>query len=138
MGFFIVMLIILFIPIIMLAVWWAEDWSHGSKDYISFKQFKSFYEINPGRWKLDTCVVGCKKNSYYTNDYIWFKFHLIDFFRYKAYKRIVIRNKKIHASSERYKQMIELVKSDISDFELRTKKEAEDQLNEIWKNSKMR
>ena len=92
--YFLVGAAIVGIPILLLfyvVSYFAEI--DGIKDFISFKQFKSFYEINPNRWELRDCTVECRQSGYLVRN-IRFKFHYIDYLKYARYKRAIDKNKK--------------------------------------------
>ena len=108
------------------------------KTFITFDSFKSFYQVNPERWKLGDYTVACNKTSSYSyiTHQIWFKFNYIDSFRYRRFKRTLNRNNQSAQAIKNYNDMIALVKSDIAVFEEKNKKETEEKLNKIWKLSK--
>ena len=64
--------------------------------YIKFNSFISFYNINPDRWRLnDDSVDFVKEKFYCSSDYIYYKFHFIDFYRYKHWHKKLIKQKKL-------------------------------------------
>lgn len=105
------------------------------KTTITFDSFKSFYQVNPERWKLDDYSVACIKPSYYSymTHYIWFKFNYIDSIRYRWFKYNIKRNNQSAQATENYNDMINIVKADIAAFEKKNKEETEKMLNEIWR-----
>lgn len=83
------------------------------KNKITFKAFKSFYEVKPSRWCLEDTYVVYHKHTGPAK----FKFSLIDTFRYKRF----LKNKdeieeRIQINKE-YSEMIECVRADIADLE---------------------
>ena len=92
--------------------------------YIKFNSFVSFYNINPDRWRLnDDSVDFVKKRSYCSSDYIYYKFHFIDFYRYKHWHKKLIKQKRLQKEMNNMNEMIRIIKSDIA------KLEAESQAN---------
>ena len=92
--------------------------------YIKFNSFISFYNINPDRWRLnDDSVDFVKKRFYCSYDYIYYKFHFIDFYRYKHWHKKLIKQKRLQKEMNDMNEMIRIVKSDIA------KLEAESQAN---------
>ena len=92
--------------------------------YIKFNSFISFYNINPDRWRLnDDSVDFVKKRIYCSYDYIYYKFHFIDFYRYKHWHKKLIKQKRLQKEMNDMNEMIRIVKSDIA------KLEAESQAN---------
>ena len=92
--------------------------------YIKFNSFISFYNINPDRWRLNDDSVDFVKEKFYCySDYIYYKFHFIDFYRYKHWHKKLIKQKKLQKEMNDMNEMIRIVKSDIA------KLEAESQAN---------
>lgn len=55
---------------------------------IEFKQFVSFYNVNPDRWDLNEDVVRCEINDC---KYVALHFNFFDYYRYKSGERRLIR-----------------------------------------------
>ena len=90
--------------------------------YIKFNSFISFYNINPDRWRLnDDSVDFVKEKFYCSSDYISYKFHFIDFYRYKHWHKKLIKQKKLQEEMNDMNEMIRIVKSDIAKLEAESK-----------------
>ena len=86
--------------------------------YIKFNSFISFYNINPDRWSLnDGSVDFIKEKQFCYSNYIYYKFHLIDFYRYKHWHKKIIKQKKLQKEMNNMNEMIRIVKSDLAKFE---------------------
>lgn len=113
------------ICVILLFMWII--WLIGQPNnaiYIKFNSFVSFYNINPDRWRLDDDNVDfVKERSYWSADCIYYKFHFIDFYRYKHWHKKLIKQKRLQKEMNDMNEMIRIVKSDIA------KLEAESQAN---------
>lgn len=86
--------------------------------YIKFNSFVSFYNINPDRWSLDDDGVDFIKEKHFCySNYIYYKFHLIDFYRYKHWHKKLIKQEKLQREINNMNEMIRIVKSDLAKFE---------------------
>lgn len=87
--------------------------------YIKFNSFVSFYNINPDRWSLnDDSVDFVKEIRYYSySNCIYYKFHLIDFYRYKHWHKKLIKQEKLQKEINDMNEMISIIKTDIAKFE---------------------
>ena len=111
--------------VILFFMWinWLIDQPNNAI-YIKFNSFISFYNINPDRWRLnDDSVDFVKEKFYYSSDYIFYKFHFIDFYRYKHWYKKLIKQKRLKKEISDMNEMIRIVKKDIA------KLEAESQAN---------
>ena len=108
---------------IMWINWWIDEPNNAI--YIKFNSFVSFYNINPDRWRLcDDNVDFVKERSCCSsNHYIFYKFHFIDFYRYKHWHKKLIKQKRLENEISDMNEMIRIVTSDIA------KLEAESQAN---------
>lgn len=80
---------------------------------IRFKQFVSFYNINPDRWDLKEDVVRCKIGNY---EYIGLHFDLFDYYRYKKWRKKINKKEIFIKNNEELSKVIEMVKKDISGY----------------------
>ena len=86
--------------------------------YIKFNSFISFYNINPDRWSLnDDRVDFLKEKHFCYYNYIYHKFHLIDFYRYKHWHKKLIKQEKLQKEINNMNEMIRIVKLDLAKFE---------------------
>ena len=86
--------------------------------YIKFSSFISFYNINPDRWSLNNDSVDFIKEKHFCySNYIYYKFHLIDFYRYKHWHKKIIKQEKLQKEMNNMNEMIRIVKSDLAKFE---------------------
>ena len=88
------------------------DWDNYSRDYIrmKFKTFLSFYAINPDRWRLYCdCIEYCPNNTS-------FGFNLIDWVRYKIWKRRLNKWRTKQEHLKKYQSTLELIKKDLEKF----------------------
>ena len=86
--------------------------------YIKFNSFVSFYNINPDRWSLNYDSVDFIKERRYGCPYcIYYKFHFIDFCRYKYWHKKIIKQKSLQKEMNDISEMIRIIKSDIAKFE---------------------
>lgn len=111
--------------VILFFMWinWLIDQPNNAI-YIKFNSFVSFYNINPDRWRLDDDNVDfVKERSCWSADCIYYKFHFIDFYRYKHWHKKLIKQKRLQNEIDNMNEMIRIVKSDIA------KLEAESQAN---------
>ena len=86
-------------------------WNPSPK--IEFKQFVSFYKINPNRWDLQADVVRCEINDY---EYIALHFNLFDYYRYKKWRKKINKKSIFIKNNEDLSKVIEMVKKDISEY----------------------
>lgn len=110
-----------------------------SANSIKFKSFKSFYNINPGKWELhDDYVNYLKPFEYYYNSYnrVKFRFNFIDYYRYRLWKHNLETQKRKIKDYKEYQDVLEEIKKDIAAFEKNNIAETEKQLNDIWKGLK--
>ena len=112
--------------VILFFMWinWLIDQPNNAI-YIKFNSFVSFYNINPERWNLDDGSVNFVKERYCcsSNHYIFYKFHFIDFYRYKHWHKKLIKQKRLQKEIHNMNEMIRIINSDIA------KLEAESQAN---------
>ena len=80
---------------------------------IEFKQFVSFYNINPDRWDLNEDAVRCEINNY---KYIALHFNFFDYYRYKKWRKKINKNSISIKNNEDLSTVIEMVKKDISKY----------------------
>ena len=80
---------------------------------IRFKQFVSFYNINPDRWNLNEDAVRCGINDY---GYIALHFNLFDYYRYKKWRKKINKNNISAMTNEELSKVIEVVKKDICKY----------------------
>ena len=86
--------------------------------YIKFSSFISFYNINPDRWSLNNDSVDFVIERHFCHsNYIYYKFHLIDFYRYKHWHKKIIKQEKLQEEMNNMNEMIRIVKSDLAKFE---------------------
>ena len=110
------------ILLFMLLIWLIDQ--PNDAIYIKFNSFVSFYNINPDRWRLnDDSVDFVKEKFYCSSDYIYYKFHFIDYYRYIHWHKKLIKQKKLQEEMNDMNEMIRIVSSDIA------KLEAESQAN---------
>ena len=77
---------------------------------IEFKQFVSFYNINPDRWDLNEDAVRCEIDDY---KYVALHFNLFDYYRYKKWRKRINKNNISAMTNEELSKVIEVVKKDI-------------------------
>ena len=80
---------------------------------IKFKQFVSFYNINPDRWDLNEDAVRCEINDY---EYVALHFNLFDYYRYKKWRKKINKNSISIKNNEDLSKVIEVVKKDICKY----------------------
>ena len=80
---------------------------------IEFKQFVSFYNINPDRWDLNEDAVRCEINDC---KYIALHFNLFDYYRYKKWRKKINKNSISIKNNEDLSKVIEVVKKDICKY----------------------
>ena len=105
---------------------------------IKFKSFKSFYNINPGKWELHDDYVNYLKlgRYYYGYDRVKFRFNFIDYYRYRLWKHNLETQKRKAKYYKEYQDVLEEIKKDIAAFEENNAAETEKRLNDIWEGSK--
>jgi hypothetical protein len=84
MGWLIAAIIVITLIALCVAIgyWFIEAWDYGGQ-YISFRTFVRYYNINPNKWKLGSESVSIlDNNSCRTTTYISYRFGLIGFYRY--------------------------------------------------------
>lgn len=99
---------------------------NGAK--LKFKAFKSFYNINPDRWDLYDGSVKCKGTS---NSKEYFHFGLIDYIKYKFWRRNLGKRKVEEQHAESIARMIDAVKQDVKRMDLMSQSELEQAKKEI-------
>ena len=80
---------------------------------IEFKQFVSFYNINPNRWDLRADVVRCKIND---DEYVALHFNLFDYYRYKKWRKKINKKNIFIETNEELSKVIEIIKKDITQY----------------------
>lgn len=80
---------------------------------IGFKQFVSFYNINPDRWDLQEDVVRCEINNY---KYIALHFNFFDYCRYKKWRKKINKNNISTKTNEELSKVIEIIRKDITQY----------------------
>lgn len=105
-------ILIILIGMGMFVFYWLA-WLEHCKDYprIKLKDFKKFYALNPERWHMRGCHVGCKTSSC---RYEYFQFGFVDFGRYLAWQHKIDKNHKAKAHMEATQRMMDAVKEDIA------------------------
>ena len=86
-------------------------WNPSPK--IGFKQFVSFYNINPDRWDLNEDAVRCEINDC---KYVALHFNLFDYYRYKKWRKRINKNNISAMTNEELSKVIEVVKKDICKY----------------------
>lgn len=93
--------------------------------YIKFKTFISFYNVSTGRWKINDNNVSFVKPVMgildYGEKYISYKFHFIDFYRYKLWHRQLIKQEKIKEEIKAVLEMTRIIREDINNLEEKSK-----------------
>lgn len=81
---------------------------------MEFKQFVSFYNINPNRWDLKADVVRCKIND---DEYVTIHFNnLFDYYRYKKWRKKINKNNISIKTNEELSKVIEIIRKDITQY----------------------
>lgn len=80
---------------------------------IEFKQFDSFYNINPNRWDLKADAVRCKIND---DEYIALHFNLFDYYRYKKWRKKINKKNISTKTNEELSKVIEIIRKDIIQY----------------------
>lgn len=90
--------------------------------YIKFKTFMSFYNVSPGRWKLnDNSVSFVKAIWAYGESHIGYKFHFLDFYKYKLWHRQLIKQEKIKEEVKEMLEMTRIIREDANKLEEKSK-----------------
>lgn len=101
----------------VMCIKWLID-SPNDAIYIKFNSFISFYNIKPDRWSLgDDSVDFIKEKHFCYSNYIYYKFHFIDYYRYKHWHKKLIKQEKLKREINNMNEMIRIVKSDLAKFE---------------------
>ena len=117
--------IVLLFCIIISTITYFEN-TGGAK--LKFKTFKSFYNINPDRWDLYDGSVICKDKDYRKQ---YFHFGLIDYIKYKFWRRNLDKHEKEKEEAESIARMIDTVKEDIRRMDLCAQQELEQAKREM-------
>ena len=108
---------ILFFLLINMFCGWIHE-SVSDSQYIKFKTFISFYNINPEHWSFG----GLYKNriffeSYYPRANQIYKFNFIDYYRFRIWDMQREKKKKKQKELQNISEMIEVIKYDLSQLE---------------------
>ena len=97
---------------------------------LKFKSFKRFYNINPNRWDLYDGFVVCKCNinSWHITKECFY-FGIVDYIRYKFWRRNLDKRDKEKAHAQSTARMINSVREDIKKMELLGQQELEQAKN---------
>ena len=110
---------------------WALDCEDIEADLrLSYKSFKSFYNMNPDAWKLTPWM---PMYVMYTGETLVVKFNIIDTVKYNFFCISQEFNKKERASRQAYEKLIKSVKRDIANYENKSKTELDKMIEEIYK-----
>lgn len=110
---------------------WALDCEDVEADLrLSYKSFKSFYNMNPDAWKLTPWM---PMYVMYTGETLVVKFNIIDTVKYNFFCISQEFNKKERASRQAYEKLIKSVKRDIANYENKSKTELDKMIEEIYK-----
>lgn len=110
---------------------WASDCEDEEADLrLSYKSFKSFYNMNPDAWKLKPWM---PTYVMYTGETLVVKFNIIDTVKYNFFCISQEFNKKERASRQAYEKLIKSVKRDIANYENKSKTELDKMIEEIYK-----
>lgn len=107
--------------ILVLVLHWSDGLGHGTPR-IKFRDFKTFYALNPDRWYLEDDNIKCCTNGLYDIFY----FGLIDYYRYKLWKRNIEKRKINKTNMEITARMLEAVKEDIKKTEAKANRHIKD------------
>ena len=100
--------------------------------YIKFNSFISFYNINPDRWSLDDDSVDFIKEKHFCySNYIYYKLHFIDYYRYKHWHKKIIKQRNLQKEMNDMSEMIRIIKSDLAKFEEENQRQIEQATNNI-------
>lgn len=111
-----IVFVIMLALIIMLLPWVFSGTItiNDADGYLKFNSFLEFYNLNPNRWDLyDGYVKFCKESYYYSSNNIKYCFKLIDFYRYKIWKRKKEKYDSKTKQNKKYQEMIDILKKDI-------------------------
>lgn len=101
---------------IMLAIWAIE--LPCNSQFIKFKSFLSFYNINPNRWSLEDGYVHFFTSGYYPfGSGICYKFNFIDYYRYLWWHKRQKKREKLKKEMDNVNKMIQIIKKDIAKLE---------------------
>jgi hypothetical protein len=117
--------LVLLVCVLISTITYFEE-KNGAK--LKFKAFKSFYNINPDRWDLYDGSVKCKGTI---NSKEYFHFGLIDYIKYKFWRRNLDKRKAERKHAESTARMIDAVKQDIKCMDLLSQSELEQAKKEI-------
>jgi len=123
--FGIIILVVIFLIVFMgipIVNWWVDG--HGYPK-IKFSAFKKFYAINQNRWELYDGHVMCKSDSKYGGTLVMdhFSFGVIDFYRYKLWRKRRDKMLENQVQAKSIERMVESVKRDIKNMELLSQQE---------------
>lgn len=117
----------IFIGIVLLGVilgfliYMFDNWKHQSfsdSQYIKFKTFISFYNINPEHWSFgDLYKNKIYFESYYPRANQIYKFNFIDYYRFRIWDKQREKKKKKQKELQNISEMIEVIKYDLSQLE---------------------
>ena len=112
--------------IVLLGMYFCDGY-YLMEPKIKFTQFKNFYSVNPDRWIIQhgdvACITGTKK--------VDLRFGFIDYYRYKLWRRSIIKNKAKQRKAEEMDTVISAVKRDIAASEAKAKQMQEEFLNTL-------
>lgn len=112
--------------IVLLGMYFCDGY-YLMEPKIKFTQFKNFYSVNPDRWRLQhgdvACITGAKR--------IELRFGFIDYYRYKLWRRSIIKNEAKQKKSKEMDEVITAVKRDIAASEAKAKQMQEEFLNTL-------
>lgn len=114
--------------IIAMLVWTCGEYDRRHP-IIDFKSFKKFYTLNPLRWHChDSCVTCCNTHDFYNDS---FSFGLLDFYKYRLWRRAQKKNQYKEKCNEAKKRMMDAVKQDIANSEAEAKRLQDEVLAEL-------
>lgn len=127
--------IIIFIISFILLTYMFENWKFQScsdDQYLKFKTFISFYNINPYRWSFDAQYENrVYFKSYSHNVSQTHKFNFIDYYRFKNWRKQKKKKEKKQQELQNMSKMIEVIKYDLSQFEEENQRQIEKATNNI-------
>lgn len=98
-----------------------QNWKNQSfsgDQYIKFKTFISFYNINPEHWSFgDLYKNKIYFESYYPRARQTYKFNFIDYYRFRIWVKQGEKKKKKQKELQNISEMIEVIKYDLSQIE---------------------
>lgn len=131
MAFLILLICVVCVILFILLMHWLVC-QPDNAIYIKFNSFVSFYNINPDRWSLnDDSVDFVRERHFCYSNYIYYKFYLIDFYRYKHWHKKLIKQEKLQKEINNMNEMIRIVKSDLTKFEAENQCQIERATNNI-------